>query len=291
MNTLRQLITAGLGLALSVSLISCEKDSTFTPTPLTGARLGTEDEEIYPSTNLPKTHRLTNYGNSTLSYSADGHLQKVTTAVSRGGVVYHTDYIYAPGSIRAASYQGAILVRDETFTLNTTGSRCTESVVKTSTGEAHWVYSYNAKGQLSSCQNKNSPIGGATYAYDKDGDLVKATVAVTLTESMDITFSYTVPTLDDSRHDVTYPLNLNVPMLAEHDTFLPIFGRSSKPLVKWVYYSPSGLPVVTKPSDQFYAYMLSGDGYVSDRTMSYTFGGSPVEKIHCTYVMATVGLH
>ncbi|GAB4014411.1 hypothetical protein [Spirosoma koreense] len=291
MNTLRQLITAGLGLALSVGLVSCEKDSTLTPTPLNGARLGTEDEEIYPSTNLPKTYRLTKYGNSTLSYSADGHLQKVTTAVNRGGVAYHTDYTYAPGSIRAASYQGAILVRDETFTLNATGSRCTESLVKTNTGETHWIYTYNPKGQLSSCQNQNSSIGGATYTYDKDGDLIKATVAVTLTESMDITFAYTVPTMDDHRNDVTYPLNLNVPMLPEHDPFLPIFGRSSKHLVKWVYYSPSDLPVVVKPSDQFYSYMIPGDGYVSDRTMSYTFGGSPVEKIHYEYVMATIGLH
>ncbi|GAB3558142.1 hypothetical protein [Spirosoma fluminis] len=290
MNTLRQLITAGLGLALSISLVSCEKDGLLNPTPLNGARLGTENEEIFPSTNLPQTHRLTKYGNSSLSYSSDGHLQKVTTAV-RGGVEYHTDYTYAPGSIRAASYQGPILVRDETFTLNATGSRCTESVVKTNTGETHWIYTYNAKGQLSSCQNQNSSIGGATYTYDKDGDLIKATVAITTTESMDITFSYVVPTLDDHHSYVTYPLNLNVPMLPEHDTFLPIFGRSSLHLVKWVYYSPSGLPVVATPSDRFYSYMIPGDGYVADRTMSYTFGGSPVEKIHYAYVMATIGLH
>ncbi len=291
MNTLRQLITTGLSLALSASLISCEKESRLMPAPLNSARLGTGNEEPFPSPTVPQTHRLTKYGNSTLSYSADGHLQKVTTAVNRGGVDYHTDYTYAPGSIRAASYQGAYLVRDETFTLNATGSRCTESVVKTNTGETHWIYTYNAKGQLSSCQNKNSCIGGATYTYDSDGDLVKATVATTISEAMNITFSYVVPTLDDNHSYVTYPLNLNVPLLPEHDTFLPIFGRSSQHLVKWVYYSPSGLPVVATPSDRFYSYMIPGDGYVADRTMSYTFGGSSVEKIHYEYKLGDMGLH
>ena len=290
MNTLRQLITAGLGLALSVSLISCEKDSLLTPNPLNGARLGAEDEITLPSPNLPQVHRLTKYGNSTLSYSNDGRLQKVTTTVNRGGVDYHTDYTYTPGSIRAASYQGAYLVRDETFTLTATGGRCTESVVTSNTGQTHWIYTYNAKGQLSSCQNKNSCVGGVTYTYNTDGDLIQATVATSISHVMKLSFSYVLPQDQNYAYE-TYPLNLNVPMLPEHDTFLPIFGRTGKHLVKRVAYSsPSGSTIVAIPSDRYYAYMIPSDGYVADRTLSNTFGGSSIEKMHYEYELSDIHL-
>lgn len=280
MNTLFPKIT--LAFAVAIGSISCQTENLVNPVQPSAAARQSANESISP--NLPQAPRLTKYGNSTLSYSNDGHLQKVTTMVNRGGVDYHTDYTYAPGSIRAASYQGNSLVRDETFTLNASG-RCTESVVKGVPTDTHWIYTYNAKGQLWSCQKKNTCIGGTSYTYNTDGDLIKASVATSASDGMELTFSYVLP-MDANYYYDTYPLNLNAPMLPEHDTFLRIFGKTSPHLVKGLSYSPSGSTIVSMPGNRFYAYNIISDGSIVERDMAYTFGGNPVEKIMYTYELA-----
>ena len=281
MNTLVPKIT--LALAIAIGSISCQNENLVNPgQPAAAARQGA-DEIISP--NPPQAPRLTKYGNSVLSYLPNGHLQKVTTFVARGGVDYHTDYTYAPGSIRAASYQGSVLVRDETFTLDASG-RCTESVVKGVPTDTHWIYTYNAKGQLWGCQKKNTPVGGTSYTYDAAGDLIKASVATSVSDGMELTFSYVLPMNPNYYSYDTYPLNLNVPMLPEHDTFLRIFGKTGPHLVKSVSYSPLGSVIVPTPGTRFYGYDIISDGSIVERDMAYTFGGKPVEKLVYQYELA-----
>ena len=288
MNILSQKITVGLGLALSLSLISCEKDNLLTPESSSrSARIGAVDDFTLPSPNIPQVRRLVKYGNSTLSYSDYGQLQKVTTSVARGNTL-HTDYTYAAGSIRAASYEGNSLIRDETFILDASG-RCTESVIKGTPNDTHWTYTYNAKGQLWGCQKQNTCVGGTSYTYNAYGDLFQATVATSALDAMVVTFAYVLP-MDANYYYETYALNMNAPVLPEHDTFLPIFGKTGKHLVKEISYAPSGSTIITTPSDRFYDYVIKSDGYVTQRNTAYTFGGSPFEKIGYTYELADIKL-
>lgn len=173
MKTLFQQITVGLGLALSLSLASCEKDNLLNPNPAGSARSGAVNDGISP--NIPQVYKLTKYGDAALTYADNGRLLNVTTPV-RNSLAIQTDYTYSPGSVRAFSHQGKIVLRDETFTLDASG-RCTESVVKGNYSDTHWLFTYNAQGQLWSCQNKNSCVGGTSYTYNADGDLIQATVA------------------------------------------------------------------------------------------------------------------
>lgn len=277
--------TIAISLALSLSLSSCEKDNLLTPESSRSARLGAVDDFTLPSPNIPQVRRLIKYGNSTLSYSGNGQLQKVTTAVPRG-LTPHTDYTYAPGSIRAASYEGNMLVRDETFTLDASG-RCTESVIKGIPNDTHWIYTYNAKGQLWGCHKPNTCVGGTSYTYNTYGDLIQATVSTSVLDAMVVTFAYVLP-MDANYYYETYALNVNAPVLPEHDTFLPIFGKTGKHLVKGISYAPSGSKVITTPSNRFYEYVIKSDGFVTQRNTAYTFGGTPFEKMEYTYELADI---
>ena len=296
MKILSQKITAGLGLALALSLVSCEKESTLlTPSLLNGARVGAVEDNNLLIANLPQTPRLVKYGVATLSYADNGKLQKVTTVAPGGVIASYTDYTYAPGSIRAASYQGSSLVRDETFILDASG-RCTESVIKGSSYDTYWAYYYNAQGQLASSGKKNTCVGAVSYTYGADGDMIKATVATSATSGTDIKFDYTLLFVDPKLYNDAYPLNLNVPLLPEHDTFLRIFGKMGKHLVRRVSYTPSPYDNAPAPSDRFYSYVLGSDGYVTERNMSYKLegtktGGRPVERTAYEYEMANIMLN
>jgi len=121
MKTFFKPISIVIGLALSLSLSSCEKDSLLTPSPAGSAR----DDDLV--VGIPQVHKLIKYGDATLTYADDGRLRKVTQAPVRGSLDVHTDYTYGPGSVRAISYKGLVVAHDETFTLDANG-RCTESV-------------------------------------------------------------------------------------------------------------------------------------------------------------------
>lgn len=211
----------------------------------------------------------------------------MTTPV-RGSLPIQTDYTYSPGSVRAFSHQGKIILHDETFTLDASG-RCTESVVKGVYSDTHWIFTYNTKGQLWSCQNKNSCVGGTSYSYNPDGDMVLATVTNSISDATDITFAYNEPTGDPLLED-NYPLNVNVPKIPQHDTYLRIFGKPSKHLLKLVSYEPSGSAAYPSPGPVYYAYQLDTDGYVTKK-VAYDLNGSSSKTTLYDYVLANITLH
>ena len=283
MKTLFQKITLVIGVITSLGLASCEKDALLNPNPAGSARLGAAGDDILPSPNTPQyKHTLVKYGNVILSYADNGQLRKVATAPGRGGADAHTDYTYSPGSVRAISYAGSAVVRDETFTLDASG-RCTESVLKGTNGDIHWAFYYNPKGQLSYCANKAGTTGSMGYTYNADGDLTLVEKALNPYLYTHTTFTYDQPTNAPLLTD-KYPLN--VVGASDHDPYLRIFGTPSKHLVKRVSYEPSGDVNFPAPADRFYSYTLDVDGYVTERRMANTLGGNSVETTVYEYLVA-----
>lgn len=285
MKNLVQTITVATGLALSLSLVSCEKDGLPTPNPAGSARSGAGDDGI--EVGMPQVHKLINYGDATLTYADNGKLLKVATPV-RGSLAIETDYTYSPGTVKAFTHQGKIVLRDETFTLDASG-RCTESVVQGFYSDTEWEYHYTATGQLWSCTNKNSCVGGTSYKYNADGDMILAQLTTDAGGGgTDVTFAYSQRTVASLLND-EYPVNLNIPTIPAHDAYLRIFGKPSKHLVQRVSYEPSGSVAFPAPSDRFYTYVLDADGYVTQRSMSHTAGGSSVETTAHAYMLTDIG--
>ena len=282
MNTLVQKTITGLGLALSLSLASCEKDNLLNPNPAGSARSGAADD-ISP--NIPQVHKLTKHGEATLTYADNGRLLNVTTPV-RGSLAIQTDYTYSPGMIRAFTHQGKSVLRDETFTLDASG-RCTESaeaitVINNNTPLHYlreWKFTYNAKGQLWNYQNKNSCVGGFGYAYNADGDMISATKTTGISSSVETKFQYSQPGGDPMLSD-NYPLN--VIGVNEHDAYLRIFGKPSKHLVTLV------TPQASLDGD-YYAYLLDADGYVTQRKQYKLNGAALVDTKSYAYVLTNIG--
>lgn len=288
MNTLYQKITAGLVLALSLSLTSCEKDSLLTPNPAGSARSEAVNDPVLPSPPVSQLkHTLIRYGNATLAYDDNGRLLNVTSIPVRAGQSgqnIRIDYTYSAGKIRAVSSAGLIIVRDETFLIDASG-RCYESVEKGKYSDTHWIFEYNAKGQLEISYDKNSCARTTNYAYNADGDLILATISDSPSTYKSIIFVYTEPANTTLVPDRS-PINLYVPRMHKHDTYLRIFGTPSKHLVKQVSYESSGNVNFPAPSDRFYTYTLDTDGYVKERIMSSTLGGSSIENTVYDYLVA-----
>ena len=270
MKTLVQKITTVIGLTVSLGLASCERDNLLNPNPVGSARSGAANDDIV--VGMPQVHKLTKYGDATLTYAGNGKLMNVTTPV-HGSLAIETDYTYSPGTVKAFTHQGKIVLRDETFTLDASG-RCTESVVEGFYSDTEWKYNYTAKGQLWSCTNKNMILAELTTDAGGGGT--------------DVTFAYSQRTVAGLLND-NYPVNLNVPKIPAHDAYLRIFGKPSKHLVQRVSYESPGssFPV---PSDRFYTYVLNADGYVKQRSMSHTLGGNSVENTAYEYTLADIGL-
>lgn len=265
MNRSIQKITTGLSLALSLSLVSCEKEGLREPTPSGNARLGVTNDVSLPSPTIPQVHRLTKYGDAILTYASNGQLQNVTTT-NQNGLVTQTDYSYGPGSIRAFTHQGRTILRDETFTLDATG-RCTESVIKGKPNDVHWLYNYDAKGRIWSLQNTSTCVGGTSFIYNEAGDLVTAAVATSVFDSNTATFIYTTPGSSAFQEDL-YPLN--VISVRDHDRFLRIFGKPGRHLIRKISFTSSnGSPVL---NDQYFSYGTDYDGYVQLRDQLNSHG-------------------
>lgn len=276
-----------LFLTLAIGSAACQNESPISPmqpeaASLSTARLGSEGT----SPNFPQVHKLTQYGEATLTYDDDGRLLNVTRPV-RGSLAVQTDYTYSPGKIRAFTHQGKIILRDETFMLDASG-RCTESAeaitVVNNNVPLHylreWKFAYNEKGQLVSYQNKNSCVGGMGYAYNADGDMISATETTGVTSSSQTKFNY-VPAAGDPIMNDQYPLN--VLGVNEHDAYLRIFGKPSKHLVTLVTRQAS-------LDGDYYAYVLDADGYVTQRKQYKLIGAALVETKSYAYVTTNMGL-
>jgi hypothetical protein len=147
-----------IGLVVSFSLVSCQKDSSIMPVEPVNTPAKASDDLIV-SPGVPKKHTLTKFGKSNLTYYADGRLRSVTE-----GSAYNREYTYSGNTITAISYSNGQMAFKDTYLIDPATGRCFEStevnyfVLKVPGNTQHfptetrtWAFKYNNQGQLISC--------------------------------------------------------------------------------------------------------------------------------------------
>ncbi|KAA9356373.1 hypothetical protein [Larkinella humicola] len=296
-NNSFQKTALAIGLALSTSLVSCQKDSAITPDqPLrenTSAQKATDDVIVV---NVAKKYTLTQQGNAILTYYPDGRLQKVTQ-----GAEFHRDYTYNGNTIQAISYRNGKMAFKDTYLIDPATNRCYESeqvdykVLQTPFNSnlndpfrvRTWVYAYNAKGQLISCGEKYKAVNRTEYSYNAQGNL---NLVTTYWEGMSkvkpwytITLKYLENKTRQSQNpgqinvieyvEDKYPTNFNWILLptpysyidyyaqAIPERYLKIYGKMSKSLLSAANWQVEGMGY----HGSNFTYSLNADGYVTER--------------------------
>lgn len=279
-------------LAIAITSFACQNENSVGPDPALTESARAVNDVISP--NLSKVYKLTNHGDATLTYYADGRLKQVMHGPNvRGSVNVRTDYTYSAGSIHALSYVGNSPYYDETYLINVNTGRCYEYKGlkylysnSSQTDKTELVYQYNAKGQLQTASDKANAAIRTEYTYNVDGDMSRAihyginysTLVVGV--QSDYTFLYDQPAGDPILAD-RYPLNVEVAGFT--DPYLSIFGKPGKHLVK----------LITEKSSlggTYYTYKLNPDGYVTERKEYKLFNGALVETKAYDYLVTNIGL-
>jgi|GEM_PF-2473542 len=269
MNKLSQKLATCLSFVLSLGLVACQDDKSFAPNvpAVASARTGG---------NLTVPYRLTQYGDATLTYLADGRLRQVAYSPKRGVTQTHTNYAYSAGSIRAVTYDGLSVRRDDTYLVDVNG-RCYEAeeiryVLVNGVYqpvETNWKFSYNAKGQLVAAWDKNNLFRRTDYTFDVTGDVFQIIERFPNSAPIKNTLTYSQPVGSPLLND-QYPLNFY--WTGMHDGFLPIFGTPSKHLVRLITQeSFAGSPVL---NPRFFTYAFDIQGYVVKKEMYNGVGGA-----------------
>ncbi|MPR36218.1 hypothetical protein [Salmonirosea aquatica] len=260
-------------------LVSCQPNDTVTPAQSGSVSSQNLREGFLPT--FPKHYQLTKHGEATLSYFDDGRLRKVvhTGTSVRGGMGLYTLYIYSAHSVVTKTYNGNSFIQEIKFLLDANTGYCYESQQidyipygpnTTLAQETGYLYQYDGNGRLKSRTNKKYTYEKTDFIYNAGGDLSKIISydkangnpgVVVVSEAA---LSYDQPTGDPILSDL-YPLNGEAANLP--DTYLRIFGKSGKHLVKLVTekYSSKG---------QYYTYVLNSDGYVTTRNTYNVSGGT-----------------
>ena len=263
-------ITPAIGLVLSLGFVSCQDNSLLTPNvpAVASARTGG---------NLTLPYRLTKYGDDSLTYLANGQLRQVTYSPKRGATQTHTNYAYSANSIKAVTYNGLSVRRDDTYFVDVNG-RCFEAkeiryVLVNGVYqpvETNFIFAYDAKGQLIGSYDKNNVLRRTDYTFDLTGDLFQIIERFPNSTPIKNTLIYSQPVGSPLLND-QYPLNFY--WTGMHDGFLPIFGTPSKHLVRLITQSSfDGSPVL---NDRFFSYAFDVQGYVVKKEM-YNGVGGPV---------------
>lgn len=277
-------------------LVSCQPDTSVTPAQ--SRLVSTQNVREGISPNFPQRYQLTKHGAAILSYFDDGRLRKVVhSGISvRGSLGIYTLYSYSAQSIVAKTYDESTLRMEIKYLLDPGSGRCNESQQTeyipygpnaTLAQETNFLYQYNANGQLKSRTNKKYTYEKTDFSYNADGDLNKVIGydkvngnpgAVIVSEAV---LSYDQPTGDPMLSDL-YPLNNEVANLP--DTYLRIFGKPSKHLVKLMTekYSSTG---------RYYTYTLNPDGYVTTRNTYTVAGGTLVNTQPYEYLVTNLGIN
>jgi hypothetical protein len=295
MNNSFQKIALVIGLAVSSSLVSCQKDSSITPVqPATTSSQKALDDVIVGT--LPKKYSLTKQGKAVLTYYPDGRLQKVTQ-----GAEFHRDYTYNGNTIQAISYRSGKMAFKDTYLIDPVTNRVFESVqvdylvlftpynlgAPDPTRTRTWVYAYNAKGQLTSCGEKYKPATRTDYSYNGAGNLNLVTTYWEAISKVTPWYTITLGYLENKGRqsqnpgqlnvidyvEDKYPTNFNWILLptpydpidyycqAIPERYLKIYGKVSKDLLASAAWHITGFGY----HGSNFSYSLNADGYVTER--------------------------
>ncbi|WP_461092055.1 hypothetical protein [Spirosoma gilvum] len=268
---MKMIAFAAVGLALSASLSSCNKNNVIDPMPQENRPSGVTPGNVTtldasPVVSVFKKYTLTKDGDATLSYDNDGRLTKVSYSPSK-----YIDYGYGFNGnvVIKTSYEGGKLVKQESYSLNSNG-KCTHSHHKafsyynqgTITTEDSYEYEYHTSGvvagALKQCTNTktlerwdfvyNSNHGIASIYYINDNGV----------NDWSVWFNY--QSLTDGI-DNKYKLNPSVKIL---DPYLKLFGDFHQiHLTPTEHHYKQGSN--TPYASYGYKYTLNADGYPTKR--------------------------
>ncbi|MBD2705572.1 hypothetical protein IC229_33500 [Spirosoma sp. BT702] len=266
MNSSFQKITAVVGLALSFGLVSCKENSLVSPD--IPQVTSTEATNNLISPDPFKQYTLTKHGQATLTYQADGRLKQVMHGLGTlANPTEYTEYSYDNLSIKSTRTMGAGKKLEITYLLGPNTGRVYESIEKhytyyikgMSLTQLHWLYEYDNKGYLKTRRKKNASTDRSEYTFNAAGDLSKVTVYdIYDVVVQEVTFAYDQPSNDI----LTDKLPLYSSWATYPDSYLPIFGKTSKHLVKRI--TQKEFRGVNPVVDRFFAYTLNADGYVKE---------------------------
>lgn len=281
--------------ALSITMISCEKENPVTPNSPTA--ISSQNLRESALVTIPKLHQLIKHGATTLFYSEDGRLQKVTyVQASRGGVSpTYVQYKYGAYSIVSTLYYNSKVAQVMTYLLDANG-RCYNSkqidyipygpntVLEKESG---FTYLYNPKGQLTIRTNKKYTSETTAFVYNAAGELSKiqyynpSAVNPGLGLESEYTLYYDQPTGDPILNDL---LPINIESSNFPDPYLMIFGKPGKHLVKMITekFSLDG---------KIFNYALNADGYVMKRDVYNISGAALAESKAYDYLVTEIDLN
>jgi hypothetical protein len=282
-------------LVLGLALSSCKQEDAIGPDqPSTSAASSNNMREAMSPT-IPKLYQLVKHGTSTLNYSEDGRLAKVTYGYTyRGTYPTYKAYTYTANSIISKLYGNNKLQEEITYLLDPNTGNCYESKHKEYTNPntnqaqvSSYGYYYNIKGQLMMRQNKADVNDYTLLDYDTVWNLVKVSIygspgnggpAKLILESK---LSYNQPTGDPLLLDLR-PINCEVADLP--DTYLRIFGKPTKYLVKLITETGS-------LGGRYFTYTMNADGYPTSRQMYNVNGGTLGQTIPYDYLVTNMGFN
>lgn len=268
-------ITAGLGLALSLGLVSCEKDSLLSPD--TGTNTPRTNEPI-PGTGMPiggvvltaKPYILDKYAHWQLSYDADGELVKLQSTADPSLI---REYVKASNGsgMTILDYNGGKLLGKTLIILDAKG-RCKESFVtsygiengKATSSSSRYIYFYNSKNQLELIRDQDDNNLYQVFSYS-DGNLTaiefynygkKGIFICFYVKPYDATGQAQIP-------DKNHMNRLHSSLYKQVDEFLPIYGKFTKSLAVRSEYTNLLTYVTTDWID--YKYNFNSSGFITER--------------------------
>jgi hypothetical protein len=294
MKILFKKITAATLLTLSTGLYSCEQDKSMTPAP--AMEQSSENMRTDMSPTLAKKYQLTKHGDITLTYYADGKLQKAAyNPTVRGGFPEYTTYTYQTNKITSIKYKSSKKALEIVYLLDAKGncyeSKHTEFVEiypnPAYTIKSGFMYIYNYKGRLMLRQDISNSHVKSDFSYDTSDNLTKITNwaygpgAPNSTVQSESTFDYN-QLGGDPRIENRYPINVEAANLP--DPYLQIFGKPGKFLISMV--TEKGVL-----GSKYHKYVLNADGYPTSRQVYKTNGALLIENKAFDYLVTNIGLN
>lgn len=266
------------GLILAGLLASCQNEDVLNP------QSAQDGSKIETNAKTNAEIRLTKDGSNNLLYITTGRFTGRLYKVNEPNYYTHYTYDDSSGDLwitakRISKSNGSLDYEAKYHIVN---NRCIESDHKPS--NKHYIYKYNEVGRLDEI---SCTLYGSTTKRLFQYDYISATGAERLKK---ITFSSNATAANpngiaykyinyfyDPGAGTTldkYPLN---PQFSDLDKYLPIFGKFSEVLVKYMTTELTSNTSQMTPYYQF-LYTLNANGYITNRTCNYHPAGYGNDK-------------
>ncbi|MBD2704335.1 DUF4595 domain-containing protein [Spirosoma sp. BT702] len=277
MNTFVKSTLALFGVALTMSLVSCNKDSMMESVRPDNGVNDNNTRPDGPGTISPinsgdvivaqfKKYTLVKQGSSLLSYDVDGNINKLGSSFEPN---YYWEFIRASnGSGMTIQLLNNFKLWNKTLVLFDAQKRAKTSFVNkydnsgNHLSQVQYDYQYNGAGKLQSIVGNNNEQ--YVFSYDGSGNL----------EKIDISRSGKKQVMQFQFQGATDKIHLNPIWQTMYDQipqYLPIFGKFSNKLL--TSFKLIDLPSNNVLEDVTYSYTLNADGMPTNKHELRKTGG------------------